>query len=290
MKLMKAASEEVCDFNEVEFLQMENDFLRDELELRDSLHSLELMETVLKCIEQEGGVSKSIEVMFGEGQDMSTFKDDLQKAYDEAMEAFNINYDKKSKSAKPMYGHLSVHHMNVFRNVTRTLDSITEFVNKNDFNFPFELGFAIGDNERSKRTALAIERASELVEKQWDVISFDDLNRIIGSVKDAFENKSDVQLNERKVANKQELLRYIDMFEQHTDKLRAACLGFNRIVERIAQTYLYNKERAEKSDNLNMRKHNAIERVLNYLVKFAYITCKKDVTKLMGTLQKNVKK
>ena len=101
MKLLKATTEEVCEFNEVELLQMENDFLRDELELQDTLHSLELMETVLKCIEQEGEVSRSIEVMFGEGQDMSTFKDDLKKAYDEAMEGFirhtdNRNSDKFS--------------------------------------------------------------------------------------------------------------------------------------------------------------------------------------------------
>ena len=242
MKLLKATTEEVCEFNEVEFLHMENEFLRDELELQDTLHSLELMETVLKCIEQEGEVSKSVEIMFGEGQDMSTFRDDLQKAYDEAIEVFNINYDKKSKSVNPNYGHLSVHPMRVFKDVIRKLDSIADFVNKNDFDFPFELGFAIGDNERSKRTALAIERAAELIERQWSVISFDDLNRIIDSVKNAFENKSDVKLNERKVDNKRELLSYIDMFEHHTDELRAACTGFNRIVERIHQTYLYNEK------------------------------------------------
>lgn len=95
MKLLKATTEEVCEFNEVELLQMENDFLKDELELQDTIHSLELMETVLKCIEQEGEVSKSVEIMFGDSvENKASFKEELEVAYEVFIkDKFDLNFE-----------------------------------------------------------------------------------------------------------------------------------------------------------------------------------------------------
>ena len=78
MKLYKAINEQVPELSMEELLQMENDFLRDELEIVSLEHDLELCQTVLKCIEEEGDVSKSIEVMFGESfTDVTNAKDEL---------------------------------------------------------------------------------------------------------------------------------------------------------------------------------------------------------------------
>lgn len=76
MKLMNAVKQQ--EITEAELLQMENEFLRDELEIASLEHDLELCQTVLKCIEEEGTVSKSVEIMFGESfTDMNNAKDEL---------------------------------------------------------------------------------------------------------------------------------------------------------------------------------------------------------------------
>ena len=78
MKLYKATNEQVPELSMEELLQMENTFLRDELEIASLEHDLELCQTVLKCIEEEGCVSKSIEVMFGESfTDVANAKNEL---------------------------------------------------------------------------------------------------------------------------------------------------------------------------------------------------------------------
>ena len=78
MKLNKAIADTTPELSMEELLQMENDFLRDELEIAALEHDLELCQTVLKCIEEEGTVSKSVEIMFGETfTDMANAKDEL---------------------------------------------------------------------------------------------------------------------------------------------------------------------------------------------------------------------
>lgn len=78
MKLNKAIVDTTPELSMEELLQMENDFLRDEIEIAALEHDLELCQTVLKCIEEEGTVSKSVEIMFGETfTDMSNAKDEL---------------------------------------------------------------------------------------------------------------------------------------------------------------------------------------------------------------------
>lgn len=89
MKLYKAIDEQVPTYSEEELLLVENEILRDELEFRENMRSLELMETVLNCIEQEGEVSKSVEIMFGDSvEDKASFKEELEKEYNKSLESF----------------------------------------------------------------------------------------------------------------------------------------------------------------------------------------------------------
>lgn len=75
-----------------ELLKLENDLLRDHIDLSNQNHELELIETVLSCIDQEGSVSKSLEIMFGETvEDMSTFDAFCLEQYLCAVEGFIKN-------------------------------------------------------------------------------------------------------------------------------------------------------------------------------------------------------
>lgn len=98
MKLLKAINEQVPTYSEEELLLMENGILRDELEFQENMRSLELMETVLNCIDQEGEVSKSVEIMFGDSvEDKASFKEELEAAYENLIS--NI-FDKKHEFSK----------------------------------------------------------------------------------------------------------------------------------------------------------------------------------------------
>lgn len=78
MKLMKSTSAPCI--TEEQVLVIENEFLRDEIEFASLEHDLELCQTVLKCIEEEGCVSKSVEVMFGESfTDIANAKAELEQ-------------------------------------------------------------------------------------------------------------------------------------------------------------------------------------------------------------------
>ena len=71
-----------------ELLSFENDMLRDFIDLSERNHNLELVETVL----EEGTVSKSLEIMFGESvEDMSTFDTFCMEQYLCAVEGFIKN-------------------------------------------------------------------------------------------------------------------------------------------------------------------------------------------------------
>lgn len=95
MKLYKAINEQVPTYSEEELLLMENEILRDELKFQENMRSLELMETVLNCIEQEGEVSKSVEIMFGDSvEDKASFKEELEAAYEVFIkDKFDLNLE-----------------------------------------------------------------------------------------------------------------------------------------------------------------------------------------------------
>lgn len=87
MQLLKACAESPVVSNE-ELLMLENEFLRNELELKDIENSIEIYECILDCIEKTGGVDKSLEVMFGENVSSSeNFEAEIKAQYESACEA-----------------------------------------------------------------------------------------------------------------------------------------------------------------------------------------------------------
>lgn len=88
MQLLKACAEAPVVSNE-ELLMLENEFLRNELELKDIENSIEIYECILDCIEKTGGVDKSLEVMFGENVSSSeNFEAEIKAQYEGACEGF----------------------------------------------------------------------------------------------------------------------------------------------------------------------------------------------------------
>lgn len=89
MKLNSAIHQTEFPLTEKEFLQMENQFLQDELEFQELCNSFELIETIKDCIRKEGGVSSSLEIMFGENwSNNSVALEDLEKAEEGLLDFF----------------------------------------------------------------------------------------------------------------------------------------------------------------------------------------------------------
>lgn len=89
MQLLKAcAKPDNEEFISVEeMLELENSLLVNELEDLENTKSLELIETILDCIEQEGCVSKSLEIMFGENfSSVEKFEEELKSMYSHTKE------------------------------------------------------------------------------------------------------------------------------------------------------------------------------------------------------------
>lgn len=97
MKIASAIRTEAT-YSEEDLLRIENEFLRDELEIQELMHSIELMETIKDCIAKEGGVSSSIEVMFGEN---FSSKENTAKELDEQINlACESAFNKVLEAAK----------------------------------------------------------------------------------------------------------------------------------------------------------------------------------------------
>ena len=97
MKIASAIRTEAT-YSDEDLLRIENEFLRDELEIQELMHSIELMETIKDCIAKEGGVSSSIEVMFGEN---FSSKENTPKELDEQINlACESAFNKVLEAAK----------------------------------------------------------------------------------------------------------------------------------------------------------------------------------------------
>lgn len=89
MQLLKACAEVPVVSNE-ELLMIENEFLREELELKEIENNLEIYECIIDCIEKTGGVDKSLEVMFGENVSSSeNFEAEIRAQYESALEVLD---------------------------------------------------------------------------------------------------------------------------------------------------------------------------------------------------------
>lgn len=97
MKLNKAIVE--SEFSMRDILQMENEFLYNELEFQEMIHSFELVQTIIDCIHEEGYVSQSLKNMFGENwTDSETILEDLEQSSEKLFDLF-----KKSDSTTPEF-------------------------------------------------------------------------------------------------------------------------------------------------------------------------------------------
>ena len=89
MQLLKAVVSTEPEISNEELLMLENEFLRNELELKEIENSIEIYECILDCIEKTGGVDKSLEVMFGENVSSSeNFEAEIKAQYESACEGF----------------------------------------------------------------------------------------------------------------------------------------------------------------------------------------------------------
>ena len=101
MKLDSAIPQAEPSLTEKEFLQMENQFLQDELEFQELYHSLELIETIKDCIRKEDRVSSSLESMFGENwSDKSVALKDLEKAEEGLLDFFRKGVNIAAQTAR----------------------------------------------------------------------------------------------------------------------------------------------------------------------------------------------
>lgn len=100
MQLLKAVASTEPEISNEELLMLENEFLRNELELKDIENSIEIYECILDCIEKTGGVGKSLEVMFGENVSSSeNFEAEIKAQYDSACEvAYSMAFAKQKTS------------------------------------------------------------------------------------------------------------------------------------------------------------------------------------------------
>lgn len=265
MKLLKATSEEVRDFNEVEFLQMENDFLKDELELQDALHSLELMETVLKCIEQEGEVSKSIEVMFGEGQDMSTFKDALQKAYDESVEVMIRLTTLPSKMAS----------INAFlKPVEAKLSMLRKQSESNASPIKFPIKFkSIKNNSRMNRFVMAYTYIDDFLKNKKFEKSI--LRELFNGVKEILLGDTEPEkFDDVSISSKAELKQWFNEVD-----------GWIATIKKFGQPILKGNIGAKINEHYDNEKTQLVMRVYGFLLRTSVMV----VSRVLNNFEKGLK-
>lgn len=76
------------EFSELEILKMENEYLRDEFRIQELEKSLEIYEAIFDCVKKTGGITKSLEIMFGENVSSSeNMLEELKIQYNSALEA-----------------------------------------------------------------------------------------------------------------------------------------------------------------------------------------------------------
>ena len=127
MKLLKATAEVTPVVSEEEILTLENEILRDELEVQKIEQSLEIYECILDCISKTGKVDQSLEVMFGENVSSSeNFEAEIRAQYEEACEGL-MDYVNKTKEIAS----------NWYRKITADIKSfLPKFKNVKESAFP----------------------------------------------------------------------------------------------------------------------------------------------------------
>lgn len=227
MKLHKAVDNTATSYLDEELLILENEFLRDELSFQEDMRQLELMETVLKCIEEEGTVSKSLEIMFGEtivNKDM--FKIELKTVIsDVSNELFNRQTEKaKTESLNKL-----------FKSYIQKLKSmkVSDFAGTK---FPLE-------PVMSKRIIKAVNAIHDIEDMDFGIddlndVTIEKLEKILEKYKRAIRKASDeipeYAREDVVVKSAEELIKFIrdfiDLFSDTAEDMRS---GYMKIYKNI---------------------------------------------------------
>lgn len=189
MKLDSAIPQAEPSLTEKEFLQMENQFLQDELEFQELSHSLELIETIKDCIRKEGGVSSSLEIMFGENwSDKSVALKDLEKAEEGLLDTVNnfLRDKTREKTSELLYNKL------------RAMVDEMKKQDLHDLKYPFDV--LTGDLcYRGGNSGLA--KMLSMITNLDDSEAIESFKENVAFYKDTYENPSGTYLQTETITN-----------------------------------------------------------------------------------------
>ena len=262
MKLTHIVKDIQKVMSEEEFLTLENDLLREELDFQDKAHSLELIETVLNCIEKEGTISKSIEIMFGENfSDLSNATEELKKAYDTALEGLiNLFSAKDLQSLDPIKAGCDV----LIKKLEKLKhDAGTHVVSRLDYEFTQTEQLS----EHAHRIKAALKRVNEIVGSGIDSIDHD-------QARDVYIEIKRILTGETKLAPAGS--GYSD--EGATSMIR----GCNFLIDAITDlkklaTDLHQILKKFNTGVANPQTRQLIERTLRFLICTGFILASRDV-------------
>lgn len=253
MQLLKAVVSTEPEISNEELLMLENEFLRDELELKDIENSIEIYECILDCIEKTGGVDKSLEVMFGENITSSeNFEAEIKAQYESACEsAYSMVFAKQKTSdmAKKLD--------EVIKQVTSLSKADLEKVK-----FPIKIEFTVRESKMDKmvdhffgyvlpemrrfidRGASDAESISAL-DKKFDEIGLE----IEESLKSAKPETIVVESSDRILENIDHVKKYSNMFKPYLKDIESTLVMFGKLTNQNiraiakAKKYLYTMAR-----------------------------------------------
>ena len=256
MKLNKAIADTTPELSMEEFLQMENDFLRDEIEIAALEHDLELCQTVLKCIEEEGTVSKSVEIMFGETfTNMANAKDELSSHIESIS---NELLDKRTETRKTIA-------------VFDQMDKMIGFISRLTMDDLRYLKFPLPQDVFSKFIRLfnflvKVKRLGEKVDFRQSITSEKGIDDAIAHLKSMWNNTDDSVLSQRfrdeagdiQFKDATELMKWIKRIKSKIDEFKE---GFKFALKHSAR--LRSQDRELKAE---IKKHTDLsdEKIKRY--------------------------
>lgn len=247
--------------SEEEFLTLENNLLREELDFQDKAHSLELIETVLNCIEKEGTISKSIEIMFGENfSDISNAKEELKKLYDVALEGLiNLFPAKDLDSLEP----IKLGCDTLIKKLEKLKqDASTHRVSSLDFEFNQSEQLS----EHAHRIKAALKKVSEIMNAGKDI----DRDRVKGyfnEIKDILTGNADIGFAGGGYSDHGEtgVFRGCNFLIDAITDLKRLITDLPQILSKL------------KPDVVNGTVRQLIERTLRFLIRTGFMIASKDV-------------
>lgn len=263
MKLTHIVKDIQKVMSEEEFLTLENDLLREELDFQDKAHSLELIETVLNCIEKEGAISKSIEIMFGENfSDLSNAKEELKKAYDAALEALiNLFPAKDLQSLDPIKAGCDV----LIQKLEKLKhDAGTHVVSRLDYEFSQTEQLS----EHAHRIKAALKRVNELIKGGFgDMVAKGGANDAFIEIKDILTGKTELDPAGSGYSGSEStsMIRGCNFMIDAITDLKKLATDLHQILSMLDSKVAHPQTR------------QLVERVLRFLIRTGFMLASKDV-------------